>query len=191
MKTSYAPQGLDAAPVEFTFYVLRDDEPEGHTFKARPQAHAGDLLKLLTADDSEEGGERAFRALVSTIAKSMVNKDGVPAQWSPDELPRVERADPPAYGYDQWPSGEPRTRVPDDEPDEREPSYRGPDGVIYPLSDAKQLARFTDPQAGSSRRRWLHLMNNDDECTVTLDSMLDLAKDLIAAAAGRPTSGRP
>lgn len=188
MKTSYAPKGLDAEPVEFTFYVLRDDEPEAHVFKARPQAHAGDLLRLLHADDSEEGGERAFRALVSTIAKSMINKDGVPAQWRPDELPRpARRIVPPQEDHVGWPA-DVAVAEPDDD---AEPSYRGPDGVIYPLSDAKQLARFTDPEAGSSRRRWLYLMNDDDGATVTLDAMLELAKDLISSAAGRPTSGRP
>jgi hypothetical protein len=63
---------------------------------------------------------------------------------------------------------------------------------------------FTDPQgdhtpvellpayeafdAGSSRRRWVHLMENDDDITVDLEQITDLLKDLMEAATARPTT---
>jgi hypothetical protein len=63
---------------------------------------------------------------------------------------------------------------------------------------------FTDPQgdhtpvnllpayeafdAGSSRRRWVHLMENDDEITIDVEQVIDLMRDLMEAAAARPTT---
>jgi hypothetical protein len=74
--------------------------------------------------------------------------------------------------------------------DDLPPSYRGPDGVIYPFSDAEKLAWFNDPKNGTSRRRWLHLIFDDDGAVLDLSVLVNLAKDMIAAASGRPTFGQ-
>lgn len=62
---------------------------------------------------------------------------------------------------------------------------------------------FTDPQgdhtpeellpayeafeSGSSRRRWTHLMENDDDVTVEAEQIMDLMADLMETTAERPT----
>jgi len=41
--------------------------------------------------------------------------------------------------------------------------------------------------AGSSRRRWVHLMTRDDDVTVEQGQLMELFTDLMAVAADRPT----
>ncbi len=41
--------------------------------------------------------------------------------------------------------------------------------------------------AGSSRRRWVHLMTHDDDVTIEQAQLMELFTDLMAVAADRPT----
>lgn len=50
------------------------------------------------------------------------------------------------------------------------------------------LPQYTAFEAGSSRRRWAALMDDDDEVTVEIEQIGELFRDLIReASAGRPT----
>jgi len=78
------------------------------------------------------------------------------------------------------------------------------DGTPEKWSAAVVDGHFTDPQgdhtpavllpaykafdAGSSRRRWIYLMESDDDISVDADQIIELMKDMLEAAAARPTT---
>lgn len=59
-----------------------------------------------------------------------------------------------------------------------------PYGNERPAADLPELLAF---EAGSSRRRWIHLLDVDDEVEVELDDITELYEKLIEAASDRPT----
>lgn len=59
-----------------------------------------------------------------------------------------------------------------------------PDGETRDLSDLPGLLEF---KAGSSKRRWLHLMDDDDDVEVELDAIADAYELLVGKAGSRPT----
>lgn len=63
--------------------------------------------------------------------------------------------------------------------------FTAPNGDHMPLSLLPGLVAF---DAGSSRRRWVHLMQDDDEVTIEPEQISELMIDLIEAAAARPTT---
>jgi hypothetical protein len=62
--------------------------------------------------------------------------------------------------------------------------FTAPNGDHTPVDLLPAIEAF---DAGSSRRRWMHLMENDDEVTIELEQMVSLMEDLIGAVAERPT----
>lgn len=62
-----------------------------------------------------------------------------------------------------------------------------PDGETRPASDAGALLEF---EAGSSRRRWMALMDDDDDLQVDLDQIASAYETLVEASAERPTQRR-
>lgn len=173
--------GTETQPKAFPFalVVYRDDTPETHEFTAAPRVGAGDILRMLLLDGDKP--EAQLEGLSRTIAKSITDKDGeVPAKWKPEELKRPEPAPQNAWELEH---GQVR-----DTP-EYEPSYRGPDGRIYPFSDKDALARWNDQSRWTSRRRWLHLLLEDDDVFVKLSTLVEISKDFIAASTGHPTAG--
>lgn len=59
-----------------------------------------------------------------------------------------------------------------------------PNGVERPVVD---LEAVLAPEAGSSRRRWAHLMDDDDEVEIELDEIVKAYEVLVGAATERPT----
>jgi hypothetical protein len=167
---SFGPKNRAPAPAPrepFEFTVLRDEDPETHTFNAVARTDAGALSWTLGHTDKHP--ERALSGMIRMISKMLDNKDGTPAQWRPTPLPR--RNDP--LDVDTEAS-----------PDESVSKFRGPDGKLYPLDQADQ---FTAHQFGSSRRRFLELMENDDDVIVDAADLGALFEYLVGLAAGRPT----
>lgn len=155
----------EKAPREpFTFPFLRDEEVEEHTFLARASLDLPTLLAAMAQTDAHP--ERSMASLLRLIPKMLDNRDGTPAQWRPEVLPS------PEAGHDA----------------DEELKFRAPDGTILPFDRA---AEFTAFAAGSSRRRWLHLINEDDEIETNVDDLMELYKFLISLAGkGRtPKSG--
>lgn len=165
--TSFGPKDRQAVPAilePFDFTVLRDDEPETHEFQARKVTDIASLMVTLTASDKHP--ERAMGGLMRLIAKMLYNKDGVPAGWEPNPLEAPEGADDDAG---------------------MQPKFRDPlTGELIDYSP-ENIARFTAFQAGSSRRRWRYLMEEDDEVIVQQDDLMNLFRWLVGLAAGRPT----
>lgn len=178
MKT-YGGNETAPEPFQFGLVVQRDDVPETHEFTARPRVGAGDILRMLLVD--EDKPEAQLEGIARTVAKSISDKDGeVPSKWKAEELKRPEAAP-----QDQWELAHGQVR---DTPD-YQPSYRGPDGNIYPFSDKATMARWMDKARWTSRRRWLYLLLEDDEAFVKLSTLMEISKDFIAASTGHPTAG--
>lgn len=62
--------------------------------------------------------------------------------------------------------------------------FTDPNGDHTPV---ELLPGYEAFEAGSSRRRWVHLMENDDDITVEPDQIVELLNDLVEAASARPT----
>jgi hypothetical protein len=61
-----------------------------------------------------------------------------------------------------------------------------PDGTEVDIADAQKYTAF---EAGSSRRRWAHLMDSDEDVEVELEQIMEVFEHLTSEAAnGRPTS---
>lgn len=63
--------------------------------------------------------------------------------------------------------------------------FTDPNGDHTPVNLLPAYQAF---DAGSSRRRWVYLMEEDDDVTVEAEQILTLVSDLVEAAAVRPTS---
>lgn len=178
MKT-YGGNDTAPAPIQFALVVLRDDVPERHEFTAVPRVGAGDILRMLLLDDSKP--EAQLEGLANTISKSISDKDGeVNSKWKPEELKRPEAAPQNPWHLEHGQVTE--------QP-ELERSYRGPDGNIYPFSDTAAMDRWMDKSRWTSRRRWLHILLEDQEVFVRLSTLVEISKDFIAASTGHPTAG--
>jgi len=60
----------------------------------------------------------------------------------------------------------------------------GPDGAVIDSETAGKLVAF---DAGSSKRRWAHLMDRDDDLIVDIEQMVEVIEYLIEQTSGRPT----
>lgn len=181
---------------EFALTLIRDGVAERHVFTAQPKLSVGEMLTAIAAQEGDNIA--ALKGVIRMIRRNLINNDGVPAQWEPEELPVPETrpalprvADAVPLGYTemadradvaQWPQ-EAQPAV----PEPLESSYRGPDGKIYPFSDAAKLKEFTAPEAGSSRRRWAHLLEQDDDVAVEAEDLVEIAQWMIGLATDRPT----
>lgn len=62
--------------------------------------------------------------------------------------------------------------------------FNDPAGNRTPVAE---LPKFLTFEAGSSRRRWVHLMEYDDDITVEIELLDEVFQYLMEEAAGRPT----
>jgi hypothetical protein len=203
MKTFGKRVATPVARDEFELWLERNGVREALRFKVAPRLSATDMLMAMSGGE----GEQAVKAMIGLIKKSLVNDDGVPAQWKPVELPPRAVGDGSgvvvpqttdtvpagivAYREDDgsmvpWPA-------PASEPTQAglpmmEPAYRGPDGQIYLLSDEGTLKGFLAVEAGSSRRRWNYLMEQDETAVIDAEDLADIGKWIIGLAANRPTA---
>lgn len=159
-KRYHSQNPSEIVPVPFELEVWRDGKSEIHEFVARPQADAGATLMFTSSGDD---GERKAQAVFRMMSRMLRNDDGVPAQWVPEPLAK------PGNAGANW-----------------QPKFRAPDGKLYTMD---KTAQFTDPAKGSSRRRWDHMMFEDDGVTVDIEVIGSILEDLVEVAAGIPTVG--
>lgn len=149
-----------------------DGEGDPQVFEGRIVARSDGagfirLMKALSGDGTALGDE-----LSGLLAKMMDDKDGtVRAKWALTEL------DPPSD-------------LDEEERAEWEPQYRGPDGAIYPVSDAETLNRWSDQSLWTTRRRWIELMEHDADALVQMEDLMKLAEEIMGLTAARPTQRR-
>lgn len=147
---------------EFTLkYLDANLKPCEAVFQVVPRVSGGDIAGIMLAVKNDP--ESSIGKLIRLLAKLMDNNDGtVRAGWQPDVLPQKDD-------------------------DDRPPSFRGPDGNIYALSDTEVLEEFADQTTWTSRRRWAYLLEEDDDAIVELEDIQEIAEWIIGLAADRPT----
>jgi hypothetical protein len=122
--------------------------------------HAGGLIGALMAAQRNDAGAAA-EAYYRTIAKMVDNSDGIPANWEPKALDQDEDDERPAMFRVPW----------------------GPDkGSLIPMENAPA---YLDSEVHSSRRRWLYLMEKDDDAVVEFSDLTELFEWLIAQSTGK------
>jgi hypothetical protein len=152
-------QRLDK-PYPFRVEGLRFDDEESHDFIATRKADTMLAMRFMTLNDDQAA--ELLKLAGKLIAKTLDNTDGVPVQWEAAQLPKPANAGP------DW-----------------EPKFRGPDGKLHPMN---QRAKFEEFAKGSSRRRWEELLV-DSEFTTQLETLVEVAKDLIEMTVEVPTDG--
>lgn len=172
-------------PYHFELVVSLDDEDEVHAFTA-----VRGVDKLLGARFTAYTAEEAHKQvdlLVRLVHKCLDDKDGTPATWTPIELPS-----PPISAREINPMVVQGTvddatlsavHLEQTLTVSRMPKFRGPDGELYEMDHVDKFAAF---EAGSSRRRFIALCNDQDR-TVQGEDLGDVVRDLIALSGGRPT----
>jgi len=173
-KTFRKPKNTNTPPPareSFNFAFDRDGDEEIHSFNAVGRTDIGSLVFTLVSATTKP--EDALSGMMRMIAKMLDNRDGTPAKWRPTPLPLPGKED-------RVPSG---TDSEDLDEEEAVVKFRAPNGALLPMAEA---GRFTEFNAGSSRRRWLELMQ-DDELTVDAEPLTKLFEWLVGLAAGRPT----
>jgi hypothetical protein len=180
-----------AAREPFRLVVDRDGVDETHEFTAIPRISVGEMMTAMAAQSGDTMG--AVRGIIRMIRRNLVNDDGVPAQWVLEEMevsnsPAEQAvqvttlADATDIAVTPWPTeGGTLERT------DLEPGFRGPDGHIYPMSDEAAIKRFTAIENGSSRRRWVYLIEEDDDATVEAEDITEIGTWLIGLATNRPT----
>lgn len=187
------PQTLPRVPFELA--IWREDTETGetreevHEFVARPQFSGADMSVMTT-----EGDNRQAHALMKIISKALDDRDGVSARWKAEPLKPQILIDEtvPAYAGqadEVWPTSGGPVEAPARERT-MELNYRGPDGRIHPYSDTAKLDAFRAFENGSSRRRWDQLLFEEPDVIVEFPALVEIMKDLMQEAAGRPTTAR-
>lgn len=149
-------------------YIDGEDEVQSFTGKLAVRSDGAELTNMLVL--VSKGDPALIGSMTRMLAKQMDNRDGlVKASWKLEALPKPVDLDP-------------------DEEAEWEPHYRGPDGGIYPLSDEATLAKWQDHANWTTKRRWLHLLNDNEDAIVSLDDLMEVAEYVIELATGRPTA---
>lgn len=175
-------------PEEIELEVERDGQVEIERFVILPRVSAGDALGAMSAFKS--GDTAALTRLDGMLTRVMSDSDGqVKASWKMEALTEAYRG---ANGPTPVPSQRELERLPEHERDfiERNkmpPHYRGPDGVLYPVSDEDTAAKWKDPRNGTSRRRWRWLLDEDDTAHIELSDLMALTQYVMERAADRPT----
>lgn len=161
------PKARDFELVTFT----DDGGSNTHKFSLVPLIPAGQVTAIMDALDEEP--ERMFGLIANLLARVLNNTDGVSAAWEYKEFADPAEGD---EGYD---------------PDNETLFFMGPDHEVYSVHALDRLSEFEARENGSSRRRWVALMDpaNQNEA-VHLADMMDLAKWVVGLATDRPTSAR-
>ena len=150
----------------FTFGVLRGDEIVTHQFTALlGKIDAGGLITALRAVEADDGA-KAASAYYRTIARVIDNSDGIPYGWKPEALPKAPG-------------------VIDNRPDSFRVPYGAAKGEIWAMDKAED---YLASEVHSSRRRWLHLMEDDEDAIVDFEDLNKIFEWIIKGASGKASA---
>lgn len=188
-----------AERVPFEFTVNRLDQVEVHRFQIVAALDAAGLSGVILTTKKDQ--EMALPAMLGVIRKMLDNTDGTPAKWEPIPLTRrsvrdrerLSAVQAAQRGADEpeWPSATGTAEPDEPETPEQvryleEPVFRAPYGLekgqLLPMS---RVGEFLDPAAGSSRRRWDALLD-DDDVTLEAPDLTGLFEWAVGVASGRP-----
>jgi hypothetical protein len=177
--------------VEFDLDFWDGPRSERHHFGAFP---AIDALALAQVNKLAANARTTMDAIIKvkdSIRSLLDDTDGTPMNWEPEALPR--EAQLPRMDLSTWPAESESEPLPegysvvgalDDNDPEPEQQFLAPDGTVHPMRDAN---KYLDPANGSSRRRWVELMDGDNDLTVEYNTIMKLWQWLVSEAAERPT----
>lgn len=171
MKTFGSHNARPAAREPFELkYMDASDRPATFTGLIVVRSSGSDLANILRA--VKTSSQDVVPELIKLLTKLMDDSDGVvPRKWAPKQLDKPVDLDPEELA--DW-----------------EPVYRGPDGILYAVSDEPTLAKWKDVNNWSTRRRWVAFMEEDDEAVVELEDLMSIMEWVIGLAAERPTRPR-
>lgn len=155
--------------------LYSDGDGETQTFRGQFAARSDGSSFAAMFQMMGRSDPAAFGATVTFLTKQMDNRDGVVrAGWSaqkaalpiPPDLDEDERA--------EW-----------------QHSYRGPDGAIYEFRDQDALAKWNDESTWTTKRRWLALMNPENqEDSVDIEDLMKMVEHVMGLVSERPTQPR-
>ena len=159
-KKCYAPKNRGKKPApehEFDVVFIRDDVEETHEFTARPTFGWKEIRGAVGLMGLADG-----KVEHGELGHAVVYLDGIIRRAMVDDDGTPEK----------WSA----TVV--------DGHFADPRGDHVPVELLPLVEAF---DAGSSRRRWVHLMTHDDDVTVEQGQLMELFDDLMAVAADRPT----
>lgn len=135
-----------------------------------------DAASMALAAKASRDPLNAMEGMLRAIRKAMLDSDGTPVKWEPRPYvaPGVE---PVAEEHEEHLS------VALDE-DDAPALMVGPDGEPYPYVEAERFEAF---EAGSSRRRWVYLMESEEDIVVDMDVLKGVFEKCVRLGANRPT----
>lgn len=166
MKHFGAKEG-EASPFRrtpFTFGFHRNGEVATEQFTALiGKVDAGGLMSALrSVEERDDVG--AATALYRVISRVLDNSDGIPSRWEPEAVRQEEG-------------------------DNRPPVFRSPYGVtkgdLIPMSEAGE---YLNSEVHSSRRRWLHLMERDEDAIVDFEDINKIFEWIIQESSGKASA---
>lgn len=179
------PTGVKQVDFEIDFW--KSGQPIPHSFNAYPTVDAFALATINKLAASDRTAIDALNKVKNYIRTMLDDNDGTPLEWVADRLP--DEVQVPAAELVTWPTEtdeEPRAAFFGglDEGSDVEPQFLAPDGTVHPWRDAEKYDAF---EAGSSRRRWVELMDGDNDLTVEAKTIMKLWQWLVSESAERPT----
>lgn len=178
--------------VEFEIDFWNGDRSESHQFSANPKADAFALATISKLAGNERTAIDALTKVKNYIRTMLDDTDGTPLEWEPTVLPNSMHVSHDDLAI--WPDDE---AVDEDatfagtmsivgglDDEEPEAQFLAPDGTVHPMRDA---AKYLEPSAASSRRRWVELMDGDNDLTVKANTIMKLWQWLVSESAARPT----
>lgn len=171
---------------EFGLEFYRGETPEDHFFKAYPSVDVGSLSYVLSATSHPE---RAIEGMVRSIRKMLADDDGTPLAYEPKRYVPPKPDQEPVFGEhldaSTLPdSGDEDPDLDDVDLDDEYALFVGPDGEPH---EAEYIQKAMEFESGSSLRRFVHLMDRDDQLTLQLDQLQKAYQKMVGRAAGRPT----
>jgi hypothetical protein len=183
--------------VQFSVDFWDGNRPERHEFAGYPAVDAFAIAQINKLAASDRTAIEAVGRVKDAIRTMLDDSDGTPLGWHAEPLPPEVHV--PSGELAKWPeevdvesaqvdldayaNAHGVVGAPDDDPGP-EPQFLAPDGTVHPMRDAGKFAEF---EAGSSRRRWVALMDGDNDLTVEAKTIMRLWQWLVSEAADRPT----
>ena len=189
-KKRFSDRPAGTKQVEFEIDFWNGDKPFPHSFVAYPAIDTFAIARINKLSANERTAVEALSLMKDAIRALLDDNDGTPLDWSPSFLPA--EAHVPGNELTSWPTDEASDEssftivggLDEEDSDEAMPQFLAPDGTVHPWSEA---SKYTDFAAGSSRRRYVELMDGDNDLRVEAKTLSKVWQWLISEAADRPT----